>query len=84
MTDEKKKPEEDEVSDGQLEDVAGGQLASRAAPTISSTDQTKSGDSSDMISSVIEGHKDILEATKALIEDGAQGQSDPLDSGMRG
>ena len=83
MTDEKKKPEEDEVSDGQLADVAGGQLASRAAPTISSADQMKSGDSNEMISSVIEGKNDIVEATKTLMEDRAQGQSDPLDPGMR-
>jgi len=39
MTDEKKKPEEDEVTEEQLEDVAGGATAGTVLPDISLTKQ---------------------------------------------
>ena len=40
MTDEKKKPEEDEVSDEQLEDVAGGTLQETFLKDMKETDAT--------------------------------------------
>ncbi len=55
MTEEKKKPEEDEVTEEQLEDVAGGATANTALQEITLAKQVDKA-SAPLMDHVIEGH----------------------------
>ncbi len=71
MTDEKKKPEEDELSEEQLDDVAGGIVLSpvgRAQATPSITPSTGGGEQPDAMSKDQDAINRALEAAKDAME----------------